>query len=271
MELQSIAHDPGVDDAALTYFRQRCGGLLGLDLGSYKQEQIRRRLSGLMHTVGVANVVELARVLADDEAKLARFRHSFTIHVTEFFRDPAAFGQIESTGLPALRALGRPVDVWSAACSLGAEPLSLAMLLRDARIPCRRLLATDVCETTIAKALVGGPFDPREVKNLTESRLQQHLTRRPDGYWVTSPLHHQIEFRIHDLIADPYESGFDLVVCRNVLIYFAEGTKEAVLARLTASVRPGGFLFLGGTEIVRDPARLGLRLARPSLYQRLPS
>jgi chemotaxis protein methyltransferase CheR len=257
-----------VDDDALTYFTHRCRSLLRLDLGSYKKEQVRRRLAGLMHAAGVDNGVALARVLAEDEAKLARFRHSCTIHVTEFFRDPQAFEQVSTTVLPALRQLRRPAEVWSAACSLGAEPLSLAMMLRDAAIPYAPVVATDVCATTVSRARAGGPFDAREIKNLSETQQRAHLTAKDGQFWVTSPLHPTIDFRVHDLIADIYPGPFDLIVCRNVLIYFAEETKASVLARLAGALRPGGYLFLGGTEIVQDPARIGLKLARPSLYEK---
>ena len=156
----------------------------------------------------------------------------------------------------------------SAACSLGAESLSLAMLLKDSRLTQGSLLGTDVDPATISRARAGGPFDVREIKNLTPEQRDAHLTARPDGYWVTSPLHKAIEFRVHDLIAGRYPGPFDLVVCRNVLIYFQEATKMQVLGNLAASVRPGGFLFLGGTEIVQDPGSLGLVLRRPSLYER---
>jgi chemotaxis protein methyltransferase CheR len=260
-----------VDDAALAYFTHRCQSSLRLDLASYKPEQIRRRLAGLMHAVGVANVVELARVLAEDEAKVARFRQSFTIHVTEFFRDPQAFKQVETAVLPSLRRLGRPAQLWSAACSIGAEPLTLAILLNEASIAHAPIVATDVCAATIARARAGGPFDVREVKNLTERQRDRHLRVDDGAYMVSSPLHRAIDFRVHDLIDDPYPGSFDLVVCRNVLIYFGEASKRRVLDRLAAAVRPGGHLFLGGTEIVQQPAELSLRLVKPSLYEKIAS
>ncbi|HEV8637845.1 MAG TPA: protein-glutamate O-methyltransferase CheR [Chloroflexota bacterium] len=260
---------PEVDDAALRYFVRRCTSLVRLDLGSYKQEQVKRRLGGLIHAAGARSVAEFAQKLAEDEQAVARFKAAFTIHVTEFFRDPDAYNNLATLVVPTLAQLGRPADVWSAGCSLGAEPLSLAMMLDRSGAKVRRLVATDVCPTTVRRARAGGPFDVREVKNLTEGDLAYHLEVRDDGnFWVCSPLHDRIDFRVHDLIGDPYPGPFDLVVCRNVLIYFVDEVKNSVLARLAGAVRPGGFLFLGGTEIVHSPEALGLIRRYPSLYEK---
>jgi chemotaxis protein methyltransferase CheR len=260
---------PEIDDVALQYFLRRCTSLVQLDLGSYKRDQVKRRLGGLIHAAGARSVVEFAQKLAEDEKAVARFKAAFTIHVTEFFRDPDAYSNLASIVMPALARLGRPVEAWSAGCSLGAEPLSLAMLLDRSGVRVRRMAATDVCPTTIARARAGGPFDVREVKNLTEGDLAYHLEVRDDGqFWVCSPLHDKIDFRVHDLIADRYPGPFDLVVCRNVLIYFVDEVKNSVLARLAESVRPGGFLFLGGTEIIHSPEALGLIRRYPSLYEK---
>jgi chemotaxis protein methyltransferase CheR len=260
---------PEVDDVALQYFVRRCTSLVRLDLGSYKREQVKRRLGGLIHAAGASSVFEFAQKLAEDEKAVERFKAAFTIHVTEFFRDPDAYKNLASLVVPSLARLGRPVEAWSAGCSLGAEPLSLAMLLDRSGVRVRRMVATDVCPTTVSRARAGGPFDAREVKNLTQGDLAYHLEVRDDGnFWVRSPLHDRIEFRVHDLIADRYPGPFDLVVCRNVLIYFVDEVKQSVLVRLAESVRPGGFLFLGGTEIIHSPEALGLIRRYPSLYEK---
>jgi chemotaxis protein methyltransferase CheR len=260
---------PEVDDVALQYFVRRATPLLRLDLGSYKKEQVKRRLSGLIHAAGARSVVDFAQKLAQDQQAAERFKAAFTIHVTEFFRDPDAYRNVASLVVPELARLGRPVETWSAGCSLGAEPLSLAMVMDRQGVPVRRIVATDVCSTTVGRARAGGPFDAREVKNLTECDLSYHLEVRGDGhFWVRSPLRDRIEFRVHDLIADRYPGPFDLVVCRNVLIYFVDEAKHSVLARLAGAVRPGGFLFLGGTEIIHSPEALGLIRRYPSIYQK---
>jgi chemotaxis protein methyltransferase CheR len=260
---------PEVDDVALQYFVRRCTSLLRLDIGSYKKEQVKRRLGGLIHQAGARSVVDFAQKLADDQQAAERFKAAFTIHVTEFFRDPDAYRNVANLVVPALARLGRPAELWSAGCSLGAEPLSLAMMMDRSGVRVRRVVATDVCSTTVSRARAGGPFDAREVKNLTQGDLAYHLEVRSDGhFWVRSPLHDRIEFRVHDLIADRYPGPFDLVVCRNVLIYFVDEVKNSVLARLAESVRPGGFLFLGGTEIIHTPEALGLIRRYPSLYEK---
>jgi chemotaxis protein methyltransferase CheR len=258
-----------IDDASFQYFVRRCAALLRLDLGSYKQEQVKRRLGGLVHAAGARTVVELAQKLETDQRAVEKFKAAFTIHVTEFFRDPEAYQNVAKLVLPSLATLGRPVDVWSAGCSLGAEPLSLAMMMSRSHLRLGRVHATDVCLTTVSRARAGGPFDAREVKNLSNGDLSYHLEPRDDGnFWVCSPLHPKIDFQVHDLIGDRYPGPFDLVVCRNVLIYFVDDVKNRVLAGLAGAVRPGGFLFLGGTEIVHNPDAMGLIRRAPSLYEK---
>ena len=258
-----------IDDVSFQFFVRRCASLLRLDLGSYKQEQVKRRLGGLVHAAGARTVVELAQKLETDQRAAEKFKAAFTIHVTEFFRDPEAYQNVAKLVVPQLAQLGRPLDLWSAGCSLGAEPLSLAMLLTRYNLKLGRVHATDVCPTTVGRARAGGPFDAREVKNLASGDLGYHLEARDDGnFWVCSPLHAKIEFKVHDLIADRYPGPFDLVVCRNVLIYFVDEVKNRVLAGLAGAVRPGGFLFLGGTEIVHHPEALGLIRRAPSLYEK---
>ena len=258
-----------IDDVSFQFFVRRCASLLRLDLGSYKQEQVKRRLGGLVHAAGARTVVELAQKLETDQRAAEKFKAAFTIHVTEFFRDPEAYQNVAKLVVPQLAQLGRPLDLWSAGCSLGAEPLSLAMLLTRYNLKLGRVHATDVCPTTVGRARAGGPFDAREVKNLTSGDMGHHLEARQDGnFWVCSPLHSKIEFKVHDLIADRYPGPFDLVVCRNVLIYFVDDVKNRILAGLAGSVRSGGFLFLGGTEIVHHPEALGLIRRAPSLYEK---
>jgi chemotaxis protein methyltransferase CheR len=266
---QAALPDVQIDDVALSNFAERCRRRFRLDLGCYKVEQVRRRLGGLMHAQGARSLVELADRLDADEQAAARFQNTFTIHVTEFFRDPEAYRNVERLVLPALATRGRPLQVWSAGCSLGAEPLSLAIMCARAGLSVGKIVATDVDPTTIARAKAGGPFDAREVRNLSGDDLGRHVAPRDGAYWVTSPLHRSIDYRVHNLIADPYPRACDLVVCRNVLIYFAESAKNGVLAGLAGSLRPGGFLFLGGTEIIHDPAALGMARRSPSLYEKL--
>jgi chemotaxis protein methyltransferase CheR len=261
--------DVQIDDVALGHFIERCRRRFKLDLGCYKQEQVRRRLGALMHAQGTRTLVELADRLDADERAATKIHNKFKNHVTDFFRDPEAYRNVERHVLPALARTGRPPLVWSAGCSLGAEPISLAMMFQRAAIPLGRLIATDLDPTTIERARAGGPFEAREVRNLSVDELGRHVAERNGAFWVTSPLLRSIEYRVHDLIADPYPKGQDLVVCRNVLIYFVERTKNAVLAGLAASLRPCGFLFLGGTEIIHDPPALGLARRSPSLYQKV--
>jgi chemotaxis protein methyltransferase CheR len=260
--------EPRIDDAAMAYFRRRFPRLLGIDVAAYKEAHVRRRLGALLLATGAADLPALADRLDGDAPAIDRFRNAFTVHVTECRRDPDAFAALESACVPALSRLARPVAVWSAACSRGAEPLSLALMLRQAGVPIGRAVASDVCAETVAHARRGGPFGARDVRNLTAAELVAHFSLGPDGYWASDCLRSAFEYRVHDLLAGPYDGPFDLIACRNVLLYMVDLARERVLARLADALAPGGLLFVGGTEMIDRPERLGLTCRLPCVYRK---
>jgi len=183
---------------------------------------------------------------------------AITTHETSFFRDPAFWRVLERQILPELGRTGRPLSIWSAACAGGQEALSLAMLLQE-RWPSAfegvRILATDVSAQTVARAR-SAIYNVVEVnRGLVAERLVRHFDVVPGGFRAKAALRDRIVFMVHNLLgAAPYPTGFDLVLCRNVLIYFNEADRSKVVARLGRSADPGflgpGYLGVGVTEIL---------------------
>ena len=265
-------------------FRACAGRLTGLDLTAYKAPQMQRRLAALLARLQVPTFAEYAELLARDPLRRQEFREYATIGVSEFFRDAERFAELERRVLPELLAAAgrRGLRVWSAGCSMGAEPYSIAMLLSELAPgswmvdPTRRdhaVLATDVDEAALVRAQVGADYTPGEVRNVTPARLARWFVRQPDAtYAVAAAPRALVTFHQHDLLRDALPAGpFDLIACRNVVIYFTEAAKERIYAGFVQALRPGGVLFLGGTEVILKPRAVQLAVLGPGFYRRVDS
>ena len=258
------------DELGYHSFQKTVQRLIGVDLSSYRQGQMRRRLDALLQRVGAPSFLEYGKMLERDPARLQEFRDYFTINVTEFFRDVERFRYLETRVLPELLAQRRPLKVWSAACSIGAEPYSVAILLRELAptLP-NKILGTDVDVTIIERARRADTYIQAELKNVTPARLQKAFTQAPDGTYAVKPeIKQLVELKLHNLLTPPPTRGFDLILCRNVVIYFTDPAKVTLYDHLVDSLRPGGVLFVGGTEMVASAQSLGLVTIGPSFYRK---
>ncbi len=253
-------------------FRRRTYQIAGVDLTAYKAPQMERRLGTLLAKAQVQTFAEYARLLERDEGRRQEFRDFVTINVSEFFRDTDRFGELERRVLPELLRSNGALRVWSAGCSIGAEPFSLAIILRE-HGPGRQhaILATDIDDTILARARSGAGYTAADIRGTNPERLARWFTLGAGGLYTVSPqARGLVTFKKHDLLRDPYPAGpFDLVVCRNVVIYFTEEAKERIYQGFVASLRPGGVLFVGGTEAIMHPQTIGLEVLGPGFYRRV--
>jgi chemotaxis protein methyltransferase CheR len=257
--------------AEFELFRKRAYQITGLDLTSYKAPQMHRRLSALLTRLKIADFAEYARVLARDQERCQEFRDYVTINVSEFFRDTDRFGDLERRVLPDLLSKGAGLRVWSAGCSIGAEPYSMAILLNELA-PGRghSILATDVDQTILDRAQAGTGYQAADVRNAGPARTKRWFTADANGrFSVGAAPRAMVHFRKHDLLSDAYPNGpFDLVACRNVVIYFTEKAKARIFDGMVHALRPGGVLFVGGTEAIMRPQALGLTVMGPGFYRK---
>jgi chemotaxis protein methyltransferase CheR len=252
-------------------FRRRAHQLTGLDLTSYKAPQMHRRLASLLSRLKIANFDEYARVLEKDATRRQEFRDYVTINVTEFFRDADRFGDLERRVLPELLRGAPALQVWSAGCSFGAEPYSLSMMLKELA-PNRqhKILATDVDQTIVTRAIGGKDYLTTDIRNVGADRMKRWFVPQPDGKFTIAPAARpMVRFQKHDLLKDDFPAGpFDLIACRNVVIYFTEEAKDRIYAGFVKSLRPGGILFIGGTEAIMKPAAFGLNVMGAGFYRK---
>ena len=249
--------------------------ILGIDLTHYKDEQMRRRLDSWLVRVGVSDWDTYFQQLRQDNQELSRFRDYLTINVSEFFRDADRWQTIREKVLPELikETASNPskkgLKIWSAGCSVGPEPYTLSIILDEmARGHQSSILATDLDRGALKKAMAGGPYSADDIRNVSAAERQTYFKAGGPPYFVSPQLTSRITFREHNLFQDAYESNFDLIVCRNVIIYFTAEAKDLLYHKFADSLRPGGILFLGGTEIIPRPQEYGLVSYGISLYRK---
>ncbi len=225
----------------------------GLDFRNYARASLRRRVVGLAHKLGCASIAELLpRVLHDDEL-LPEILTGLSVPVTRMFRDPPVFRAMVET----LRGAALPsLTVWQAGCATGEEVYSLAILLEEAGLLRNtRIFATDINGTALAKA-EAGVFPARMIDDNGEAYAQaggtgdlaSYFSRERGAVTVAAALSDHITFFHHNLVSDRGFCAANLVVCRNVLIYFDRQLQDRVLGLLEASLLEGGFLCLGSKE-----------------------
>lgn len=244
--------------------------LTGIDLGQYKQHQMQRRLGSLLHRNGVSSYMDYCRLLERDKAALQSFVDHITINVSEFFRNPEKFDELQKRHMPELLDRPRELRIWSAGCANGAEPYSVAILL-DESTPSRShsILATDIDATILGKARLG-TYTAADIKNVSSQRLSKYFVHdeRSSTYVVKPRIRDRVVFRVHDLLSDKYPDGVDLILCRNVAIYFIEAAKDQLYRRFYDSLSEGGLLFVGGTEMVFGASSIGFESVSPFFYRK---
>lgn len=216
-----------------------------------KEYLVESRLAPLVKSAGMTDVDAYVRGLRGSAARQDQVVEALTTNETSWFRDVAPYTALRSSVLPALKGEGRSrLRVWSAACSSGQEPFSIAMTVAD-HFPGMGLsvVATDLSEAVLAKGR-SGEYTQLEVnRGLPAPMLVKHFTRTGPTFEISGAMRDQVTFRRHNLLDPPPPGGpFDLVFLRNVLIYFDVATKREVLARVRKALAPGGFLFLGAAE-----------------------
>ena len=254
-----------MDANVYTHLKASIKQRLKIDLENYKAEQMQRRLDAWLIRSRVNTWNDYFDLLSADATELERFRNYLTINVTEFFRDLNRWNTLRDEILPYLiknaveNRHSNGLKVWSAGCSIGAEPYSFAMLMAEA-FPQQKysLLATDLDRGALLKARSRGPYTAEDTHNLTAKQRQKFISEVAP-YYVNASLQKNIHFEEQDLLAARFETGFDLIICRNVVIYFTAPAKEMLYSKFSAALRPGGVLFLGGTEIISGAPRFDLQ------------
>lgn len=244
--------------------------LTGIDLSQYKEAQMKRRLTTLRQRRGYDSFASYLPAVKRDPAMLAELLDRMTINVSEFWRNPNRWEVLENRFLPELLRQPGRIKCWSAACSTGEEPYSLAMILsRLGAFDQAKLLATDIDDNALAKAKLG-VYHERSLKDVPKPYVDAYFRREGESYFVKDELRRGITFAKGNLLTDSFESGFDLIICRNVMIYFTDEAKTLLYGKFANALRPGGILFVGSTEQIFTPGQYGLASADTFFYRKEP-
>jgi two-component system, chemotaxis family, CheB/CheR fusion protein len=269
---------PSLDNEdELRSFLDRIRERTGLDFTAYKRPTITRRLQRRMAAVGVDDLDSYRRYLDRHPEEQQVLVAHFLIKVTEFFRDPELFDALRDQVLPTLIAEARErgeLRIWSAGCATGEEAYSVAMLVADllgdelATLPVR-IFATDVSPDVVEFAR-HGVYPASAVVSLPPDLVARHFIRIDGGYEVRKAIRSMIIFGEHDLGRRAPFPRIDLVLCRNVLIYFTTELQRRALQLFAFSLRSGGYLALGKSETVSPlPEFFALEQPRLKLFRRV--
>jgi chemotaxis protein methyltransferase CheR len=257
-----------VKEEEYIYVKKKVRQLTRFDLDNYSDGQMMRRLDGFIarsKSPGVAHYCKLIEQDADELAKLEKF---LTINVSEFFRDYMHFDILQNKILPELLQRSPRLNIWSAGCSNGAEAYSVAMILESLSHANHRILATDIDKTILSKAVAGNSYCHADIKNMPKTLLAKYFIFSQDSYKISDQIRKKVIFKQHDLTRDAFESGFDLIICRNTVIYFSDEAKKKLRKRFFDALKLNGVLFIGATETMTDAADIGFQRLYPCFYKK---
>jgi len=251
------------------WFLARFGDLSNINLTAYKRPQMERRINSFMRNANAASYQDFLNLLSNDKDLFRRFVEYLTINVSEFFRNVQHWEILEKNIIPLLYQNSSRLKVWSAGCSTGEEPYSLAMLFKESfAAKVEPILATDLDRVVLEKA-AAGLYNARALQSLPDKYIKKYFNKKGDFYNIDREIKKMVIFKQHDLLKDPYPTACDLILCRNVVIYFTEETKQRLYHKFSQALKKGGVLFIGSTEQIFRPADFGLQSVSTFFYQKI--
>jgi chemotaxis protein methyltransferase CheR len=267
------------EEAAFLELTQRISQEAGLALDAYKDKCLRRRIAVRMRACGVHTYADYQAVLQQDPEEYQRLKDAITINVTRFYRNAETWNLVRAIVLPEICADDRPeVRVWSAGCSSGEEAYTLAMLIaehldgqgRPERLSRVTVDATDIDRLCLERARTAR-YRREALADVPASLAQRYFEDEGAECQVIERVRRRVAVRASDLCVDPPPGrNYDLILCRNVVIYFERATQERVFMAFAEALAPGGFLVLGKVESLFGRARDRLTLLDPRerIYRR---
>lgn len=244
---------------------------IGKDLKQFKKPFLGRRISARMRSVGVASGSEYAKILTSDASEAILLFKSFSINVTEFYRDLFVWQLISEKIIPEIAKKPTALRIWSAGCASGEEPYSLAVLFREALGPRAKfsIIATDISSEAIARAKKGH-YVSQNIKNLSPDLVSKYfVSSGKDSFTVSDSIKEFVTFEQGDILSYPVDNA-DLITCRNVLIYYDKSAQELVFKRFHKSLKNDGYLVIGQDETMMgvEAAKLfACAFARERIYK----
>lgn len=220
----------------------------GINLTFYKEKQMKRRIDSLIAKNGFGLYDDYIKALKANSNLYNEFINYLTINVSEFYRNPEQWEVLKAEVIPMLLKKSRKLKIWSSACSTGDEPYTLVMVL-NSFIPLNeiKIVASDIDKEALRKAKEG-IYTGKSLEKLPKEYIEKYFIKNGEIFTVKDEIRNRVEFMQHNLLKDAYPDKCDLIVCRNVLIYFTEEAKTHVYTQFNKSMKNEGVLFVGSTE-----------------------
>ena len=227
---------------------------VGFYCDGYKEHCLRRRIAVRMRARGIHSYADYATLLQSDAQEYQKLRDAVTINVSKFYRNPEVWRVLEQKVVPGLFQAERDIRIWSAGCAGGEEPYSIAMLLREYALRTNQMdrlgrfdvLGTDIDYASLQTAQ-RGDYSAFAFTDIPDA--VRHAWFEPPLYTQVKPeIMQAVRFDTRDLITADFSGPYDVIFCRNVVIYFERAVQEALFAKFHQALAPGGFLVLGKVE-----------------------
>lgn len=251
-------------------FKDKVYRKTGIDLHKYKSKQMMRRINMLVQSVNTSTFCEYFSIIEKDPVLFEKFINHITINVSEFFRNPEQFTVLKNDIIPLLlKSSPDSLKIWSAGCSTGEEPHTLAIIMDEYFPKVKyRILATDLDRNVLSKAQQG-LYNPKSTVSVPQGLTQKYFdTSKNTVYQINRSVQRNITFKAHNLLEDKFETDFDLILCRNVVIYFTEETKTILYTNFHKALKPKAILFTGSTEQIFKANEIGFTPVRHFFYQK---
>ena len=254
----SVFHEDEKDFAELKTIIKR---KIGFNCEEYKQAHLKRRLAVRLRANQSRSYKDYSELLLCSAEEEIHLKETLTVNVTELFRNPETYESVRTTVLPELvrtKGENRNLKIWSAGCSNGEEPYSIAIMLNEylgssAKRYNISILGTDIDDDSLTKAQAG-LFQPKQLEKINKERLAKFFINKDKNYQVIGDIQRMVHFKHHDMISGPKMSGFDLIFCRNVTIYFEQHLQEKLYMDFYNALNNGGYFVMGKTETMVGPA-----------------
>lgn len=247
-------------------FKQR----FNIDISLYKQDRMQRRIDSFIDRKGFSSYKAFLQELQTNTALFINFIDHITINVSEFYRNKERWHTLETKVLPKLVEQNHGnLKMWSAACAAGEEPYTLSMILSKSMLSRQCTIHATDLDTLILEKARRGIYHERSLKEMPETMRAKYFTKYDDTYTIHSDIKNRVTFKQHDLLMQPFETNYDLIICRNVMIYFTEEARAHLYEKFSQSLRKGGVLFVGSTEQILAPERYNLQRFDTFFYEKI--
>lgn len=251
-------------------FKKQINDLIDIDLNYYKERQMKRRITSLLTRNNFKDFDDYYFGLKKDKNLRKEFINYLTINVSEFYRNPEQWETLRRDILPNLMIkLNRVPKIWSSACSTGEEPYTMVMLMTNFfDMEDIKILASDLDIQAMNKAKVG-LYNPKALENLPTKYKKKYFDNIGGTYKINDEVKKCVQYKQIDLLKDDFPKDVDIILARNVMIYFTEEAKELLYKKFYDSLSKNGVLFVGSTEQIILPNRYKFKSLKTFFYNKI--